>query len=207
MTKNKIKVLGTFVCITVTVAAVIFSFKLYREHLIVRNKMEENKIELQETEAEIEMITQYIEEYNTEKEEFEKYLFSEQDIPAFLDGLAEIATKSSVNILDMKTQRFRAVKTSQSLEASKSELQRRRKAKKKNVQVKKTTTLAAMPIRIRIEGNYGALIKFFDRLEEFEQLLSVSDINITRGGEYPTIKCNFNLKIYSFKTLEEVAQG
>ena len=48
--------------------------------------------------------------------------------------------------------------------------------------------LAAMPINMKIEGEFEALLKFFNSIEGFKQLVTVNEVDIVAGKEYPVLK-------------------
>lgn len=148
--------------------------------------------------------------YESEKAEFQKYLFKEQDVPAFLDSISAFAQKAEVQVVDMKTRRFRAVKTPAPLTESQSRLSGMKQEKKAKAEadsedrLKRVLTLASMPISIKTEGTFAALLEFFARFDDFAQLLTITDVQIASGRDYPVLKCSFTLTIYSLKTIEEL---
>ena len=108
----------------------------------------------------------------------------------------------------MKTKRFKQVKSATHASQAKVRGRKAKKSpsKKKSAQSKQRfLTLAAMPIDIKLEGTYSDFIDFLWQLEDFKQLLTISDVEIVmREREYPALKCAFTLKIYSLKSLEEI---
>ncbi len=69
-------------------------------------------------------------------------------------------------------------------------------------------TLAAMPINVKISGPYVSIVNFYRHLENFKQLISISNIEIAAANNtYPVLSCDFTLKIYSLKTLEELKEN
>ena len=157
---------------------------------------------------EIRLIKAKIARYEQEKAEFEAALFQEQDIPAFLDDISQMAKAAEVSITDMKTKAFREVR-SVDVDTAQTRYQERKKTaaqldRERRQKIDKIITLAAMPINMKIEGNFDSLLKFFDTLDEFQQLVTVSNVEIESGRDYPTLKCEYTLKIYSLKQLSEI---
>lgn len=169
-----------------------------RDYFQAKVQFDEKQKELKDVLDEINVIKAKIALYQEEKKEFEAYLFKEQDIPALLDDISKIAKESLVNILDMKTQGFSMVQS-----ARRSQGNNTQNVSQKE-QLKETLTLAAMPINMRIEGEFTALLTFFNSIEDFKQLVTVSQVEITSDNQYPILKCSYILKIYSLKTLAEI---
>jgi len=200
MSAQKIRNTFLLFCSLITLAfagAVIFNYA----------QLEKQQEALAAKQAEIERLTRrvneqqtYIEKFNAEKKDFEQYLFKEKDVPAFLEGISAFAQQTGINVLDMKAERFREVALTKKPATT---------APAKKVKTAKTDpgeeiTLAAMPIAFNVEGTFPSLVRFLNRLESFKQLLSISDIRIQKKNNYPTLQCNFKLKIYSFKTISEL---
>ncbi len=210
MTRSKINKIVIFCVCAFIVMLLVQSFNKHLDYTEVEQKWTAKKDQLAKVEANIAEFKQYIEQYETEKEEFDKYLFSEQDIPSFLDEISAYAGSTEVKIIDMKTQRFKAVTTAKGVSTPQAFIAKKRKARKTREKfksqsdVKRILTLAAMPIKIKVEGTFSSFMEFFNYLDEFKQLITISNIEMASGREYPSLKCDFTLKIYSFKTLEEL---
>jgi hypothetical protein len=172
-----------------------------------QQKLDNTKLELSYVEEEIAHIKKMLAHYDKEKEEFKDYLFEEQDIPAFIDQVSEYAKEARVNITDMKTQKFqRVVVPKDDFELGKRspvDQTKVREQKEKRMPLSQVLTLSAMPIRVKVEGTFSGLAHFLNFLQDYEQLVSVSGVEISRG-DYPTLDCQFVIRIYSLKTLEEL---
>jgi len=161
--------------------------------------------------TEVESTRRSLDHLKTEQEEFKKLLFNDRDVPAFLDGLSHSAAKTAVHIVDMKTQRFSQIAVPKELDTANSAERRRayeytddeRKIDPK-VEFKNMLTLAAMPIHIKVHGSFRNIINFLDSIENERQLLTVSNVEIVRNMDYPQLNCEFILKIYSLKQLEDI---
>ncbi len=207
MSKLKIKKWCLVLCFLVLVAGVLSITQSYRGLVNERKNWKEKKENLSELKDEISEIKRSIALYEKEKEDFQNILFTEQDVPAFLDGISDFAKRSDISIVDMKTQGFSEVVVPHSSQSSK--VQRgSRKAEDETLtsqeQIERNLTLAAMPISIKVEGAYAAYIDFLAHLEAFEQLLTISNVRIAVNQKYPVLSCDFKLKIYSFKTLKDL---
>ena len=137
----------------------------------------------------------------------EKYLFAEQDVPAFIDGISKHANKTGIVIVDMKSSKFEAVqfstaKTKDSNNKSSSSVRNQRNAR--NSDENEGMTLAAMPIYIKATGTYTDFVNFLNLMEGFKQLLTFSDLSINVTNDYPLLSTNFIIKIYSFKNYSEL---
>lgn len=208
MNENSLKKLGFVLCFLAAIAFGLLVAQTFITYKQAREDWQSKKKELAKVKGDIRTIEKNLVRYTAEKEEFKKYFFEEMDIPKFLDSISKYAIQSSVNIEDMKTKKFSEVKVPDEIMGPQSELARRRKNKQKpkfsDNEMKRILTLAALPIDIKVRGSYANLVKFLGFLEEFGQLLSVSNVEITSDRDYPVLKCRFTLKIYSLKTLEEL---
>lgn len=208
---NKKRINQVFISVTVITVLTLIGITVYNVRLYTRAKQDyaQKEYKLGAVEEEIRLIKAKIARYEQEKSEFEAALFQEQDIPAFLDDISQMAQDSKVNITNMKTKSFREVKSSPEVNTAKTRYMSRKKTqlqqeRDKKRQLEKILTLAAMPIDMKVEGEFRALLDFFDTLEDFQQLVTVSNVEIVAGREYPTLKCEYTLKIYSLKKLSEI---
>jgi Tfp pilus assembly protein PilO len=197
------------VCVAVVIGIGYWTFINVSELLKVRNQWIAKSHELMKVKNDVAEIERLMSFYRKEKAEFQKYLFQEKDIPGFLDGLSGFAQNAGINIVDMKTSKFQEVRVPKELEEGQSELARRNLNKNPDELTKeemsRMLTLAAMPINIKINGPYESIVNFYRHLEGFKQLISISNIDIAAvNNAYPALQCDFTLKIYSLKTLEEL---
>jgi len=209
MDPKKIKKTVIFVCVIFTVALSALAYRQYIDYVRLKEKEKAQQDELVAVKAEIRQIEESLKLYEKEKEDFQQYLFSERDVPAFLEEISKHAQQSVVNVVDMKTRKFQEVKVPEDLTAQ-SKMGKKQKsqtqAQDSKADVNRVFTLAAMSITVKVEGVYSALIKFLGALEEYKQLITISNLEIVSGRYYPTLQCGFTLKIYSLKTLEELQQ-
>ena len=135
-------------------------------------------------------------------------LFDERDIPAFLDEVSKNAKQEDVRIVSMRTKKFHQVKLPKDVEKKRKHMMAKNNKKKeeelkKLEQLESIVTLSALPISIKLKGTFASLVKFLNRLEGHKQLTNISDVEISRGREYPDIECKFVLRIYSLKSLSQ----
>jgi Tfp pilus assembly protein PilO len=169
------------------------------------------KIRMLSLKTEINNTKGSIDSLKKELQEFRKLLFNDRDVPAFLDGLSHSAAKSSVYITDMKTERFAQIKVPKGM-AGANNVENQRyfgdfeedSNKDPSVEFKNRLTLAAMPIHIKIHGTFTSIIHFLNYVENYRQLLTISNVEITRNQDYPQLDCEFNLKIYSLENLKDI---
>lgn len=207
MKKEKINRRLASCCLLVVAIMIGFAgYKSYR-YQIIRAQRAVSQENLTALQKEIETIQTRLSHYEQEQKDFQRYLFKEEDVPAFLEGVSRFAGKSAVNILDMKTKKFSAVEIPKEAKdknkASGSSLKTSPSSGSPDRQ-EKTPTLAAMPIQFQISGAFQDLVRFLNYLEDFQQLLTIADIEITYAKTYPILTCRFTLKIYSFKYVEEL---
>ncbi len=172
--------------------------------------LEGQKTLLARLNTEIENTHRSVNSLKAEQEEFKQLLFSDRDVPAFLDSLSRSAAKDGVHIIDMKTQRFSQLTVPKDLAAASSGERLRayeeddQPKKDPKVEFKNMLTLAAMPIHIKIQGKFGAIVHFLSSVESERQLLTVSNVEIDRNTDYPQLSCDFILKIYSLELLKDI---
>ena len=209
MNKKRISIIFTVLTILVVAALIGISVYNFRLFIIAKEDHRQKQAQMEVVEEEIRLIKAKIARYEEEKAEFEAALFEEQDIPAFLDDISQMAKASKVNITNMKTKSFREVRTSSKVNTAQTRLQDRKKSKQqlerdRKKRVDRILTLAAMPINVKMEGEFQALLNFFNTMEDFQQLVTVSNVEIVAGRNYPDLKCEYTLKIYSLKQLSEI---
>ena len=209
MTRNKIYKIAVLV---IFVSVVIFSVWGLNSYLIYSKEFknfETEKAKLVSANENIERLNLLLNKLENEREEFEEYLFEEKDIPGFLDGISNSANETNVQIVDIKTKKYRHVKTvlpdgSQGRLKRKRELNKQQEAQRKKDVLENALNLAALPIDFKIKGTFSSLMRFLSSLQNFKQLVTITNIRIGRKREYPVLECDFILQIYSFKTLQEL---
>lgn len=209
MFNTKTTIRNSFFAISFLVMAglVVLLFQAYNSMKAARAEYANQERRRLQMEQEIAAIKRSLERYRKERDEFSSYLFMDRDIPAFLDEISKNAKEDQVRLLNMKTQPFAQVRVRE--EVMGEEWQKKRK---KNVDQEKAKienlhnilTLSAMPINIRVQGRFESLVKFLDRLQDYKQLLNVSNVVIRTISEYPLLDCSFTLSIYSLKTIAEL---
>lgn len=194
------------ICVLVTLLGVGLSVQQYNAMRKVKAEWLAKEKQREELKAEIAQVEAVLAEIETEQEDFAKYLFEERDIPSFLDKISQFAKDSLVSIVDMQTKRFyevivppEVVQQASGKKQTEADLAQLREMRKQNI-----LTLAAMPIQIKVEGSFSALAEFLAKLQEYEQLINISSVEIETQREYPRLSCNFTLRIYSLKSLEEL---
>ncbi len=199
-----VAIVSCVVFIIFLIGVIGWRVKVYNE---AQAHLAEQSNQLEAVKKEIAMMKASIDQYEIEKKDFEQYLFDDQDIPAFLEGVSGFAKETKVNVVDMKTQRFEAIKIGSDIDGRSplaKRIQEKREAESKGKTPQNTLTLAAMPINIEIEGTYKSFIDFLDKLQGFKQLLTISNLELASTQKYPILHAAFTLKIYSFKTLEDL---
>lgn len=204
MNFRQIKIGSIVICLLlalVMVGGTIAHFSSLRK---AEEGFRQKKAELEKLKSEIVEIQKMLDQFNKEKKEFSELLFTDRDIPAFLDQVSKFAKTADVDIVDMQTKQFyQVVIPAKNKPGYYTEEER---VPSKEEQIQEVLTLAAMPIDVRLKGPFGSLIKFLDHLQDYKQLVSISDVEILLQNqtEYPLLDCKFTLRIYSLKTLEEL---
>jgi len=199
-----------FLCVVVILALAGWAAREWFLRQEARKLWSVQAEELVALKAKIAQVQAEIARYEKEKDEFQQMLFTEQDVPTFLDSISKYAQDTEMEIQDMKTKRFQSVQLPKDFSESQSRLSAERQTKAAAVtsdtksRMKQILTLAAMPIAIKTQGAFPALVEFLGYLDGFRQLVTISNVDIRVGKEYPKLQCSFTLTIYSLKTLEEL---
>ncbi|HBR14531.1 MAG TPA: hypothetical protein DD723_03175 [Candidatus Omnitrophica bacterium] len=207
MDYKKIRKIAFIVSLIIISAFIALEVSQYKAFVQAENEWQQKTRELTFVREEIVQIEKLIVDYEKDKEAFEELLFTERDIPAFLDEISKFAKMDHVNLVDMQTQRFyqvpmpeEAVKQSKFASGARNSpvTDAEKEQQKENI-----LTLSAMPIDVKLEGEFVDLANFLGRLQEYKQLTNISDVDIILTGDYPKLSCQFTVNIYSLKTLED----
>lgn len=200
ITAEGIKSIGVFTCVIFTLICGGLSFFCYYGYSESKREFEQKNNRLLALEADLKGLKQLIRTYKEEREELEVLVFSDKDIATFLSRIADFAKGARVRVVDMKAQRLSAVKLPEEMSANIA-LARKDGLDKENKET--GPSLAFMPIKMSIEGEFEPIVAFLFSLENYRQLLSLSDVGIKRE-KYPILNCDFTLRLYSLKQLEEI---
>lgn len=185
-------------------------FSRYVEFGKVQYQWRVQKKAFNDVKAEIEDAEGWIKQYEKERNDFASMLFSEQEIPAFLEEISQCAKRYSLSILDVKRGVFRLV------EKPKSDLDimALKEAGRKPTDDEDDRAgvpayaprISYMPIQVQVKGNFAAIVEFLDCMQNYPKLLNVASVKIISTDEYPALECQVTLNIYSLKTLTELNQ-
>ncbi len=189
----------------------VLSLLNYQKYDKANKELVSQKKELASLIVEIEETRRKLAQYDQEKTEFAKVMFSERDVPAFLDSISQFAAQDNVQIVNMKTQNFQQVIVPKEISENMMgyRLNSNREANDAAIRqqnIERIMTLSAMPIQIRIKGEFESLLSFFSQLESYKQLLSISRMKINSQQDYPILDCDFTVKIYSLMNLKDLSQ-
>lgn len=209
MTVNKVRFFFILAAIVVLGGFVFLAGQKLQSLRSAQDFLERRSLELASLQKEIVTIQEYLAKYQDEQAELQQYLFAEQDVPSFIDGISQHAKETGMVILDMKSSRFEAVRLSPpengaSGGASTSAVNSRGRGQRPQSPEERGITLAAMPITIKGEGRYADFVAFLNLMEGFKQLLTISDLRVNVLKDYPKLSIDFVIKIYSFKNYEDL---
>jgi hypothetical protein len=213
MTIKNVKVGALVICLIFAVGLNALAIWQYVSYTEIEKELSVEKDSLYKLKEDIEKTKDEIDLYEREKEEFAEYLFDERDVPAFLDEISKLAKKDDVNIVDMKSQRFLRVDVASRIAQTRTDQPIRNRnqtegdmtaAQRKEIEIKNILTLASMSTLVQVKGTFNALVRFLRDLHNYEQLVSIIDIEISNLREYPQLNCRFTIKIYSLTSLEEL---
>lgn len=207
MKKQTIKKFSLTMCLLVLAGLIALLVGQHAAYNTMNMDWMAEKQRMVDLKNEIAQIEQSIENYKKEQVDFQKSLFQERDVPAFLDEISKYAKLASLNIIDMKTQHFYQVQVPKDLENVRNRsknLDAQLSEEAKRQEMEQTLTLAAMPIQIKLKGSFASFVDFINRLQAYGQLLNITNVEIQTTSAYPLLDCQFTLQIYSLKTLWEM---
>jgi len=199
-----------FLVIGIFVIAAAERYYAYKETL---QNLRFQKTQLLALQQDLDMTTNSIEQIKKEQERFKEILFEERDVPAFLDGISGSAQKSLVYIMEMKTQQFNQVPVPKSISDSNmrpgqasqgAQNQAGYNSRDEQAKLSDMLTLASMPIHFKIHGTFNAIVNFLGSIENYRQLLTVSNVEISTDQNYPQLICEFTMDIYSLKKFRDI---
>lgn len=185
-------------------------FSRYVEFGKVQYQWKGQKKILNDLKAEINEVEHWIKQYEKERNDFASTLFSEDEIPAFLEEISQCAKRFPLDIVDVKRGVFRLV------EKPKGDLDimalKEAGRKPSDDEDAKTGVpayaprISYMPIQVQVKGNFAAIVEFLDCMQLYPKLLNVASVKIVSTEEYPGLECQVTLNVYSLKTLIELNQ-
>lgn len=195
---RQLKLRAVSFCALITLGLIGLVAAAYSGYAGSKKQLDEKNRQLSSLEKDVKQLEKSLEDFKNERKKLEALLFTDKDIAAFLEGIAEFARKAQIKITDMQTQRAEPVKEIQGATGP---------AALANPQSKPLPgpQLAALPINMTIEAPFTQIVNFLISLEKYRQLLTLSNISIERRT-YPTLSCKFTLRLYSLKKLEEIYQ-
>lgn len=196
---KNVKRIGFLICLISSLILIILLGFNYQQYFQAQKRFKEKNARLLTLEKDVQGLKESIERSKQERKRLATLLFTDRDIAAFLDKIAEFDKKAQIKITDMQTQRI------QQVTASQQQVQQTRPSLSPAAQKKEEIgpQLAALPINMAVEAPFERLVSFLISLEKSRQLLTVSNVSIKRGA-YPLLTCRFTLRLYSLKTLEEI---
>jgi len=208
LTIERIRIMALVSFVILGAVAGVILFKINESSYEVRQAFADKLEQKRELNIEIERMQESIKKYHKEISDVEPFLFDDRDVPAFLDSISQFAAGTQVTVIDMKTRQFQQVVLPREINESMSPLRKSRYGymgqEEKELTPEEIITFAAMPIQIKIRGAFESLVDFLFELDQYQQLITLSDVEIKLTKDYPVLECNFLLKIYSLKTLEDL---
>lgn len=205
LSANSVKITAVFACTVFTLIFVALIFYNFNNCFEIEKKGVIREEHLSQLKNDVKDLSRLIQTHKEEKEKFQKILFNDRDVAVFLEEIPRLAKSSKVKILSMKAKKFiRVQPPAESREAVSSSAQK--KTSGGNKEEEKGPILSALPIDIKIEGEFKSIVDFLIYLEKYKQLLTLSNIDI-KIQNYPLLKSSFTLNLYSLKDIEEIKGG
>lgn len=210
---NKTHLLFMAIAVIALIGLGVLALQSYTAAAEAMSTLTTKKDRLVQLKKELDETKQSIDTLKKEQAEFKGLLFDERDVPAFLDGISASAAKSSVYVMEMQSQQFSEVTVPKHVVDTNGKLKRMKASETDEAEVdpnskealEEMLTLASMPINFKIRGDYQAIVNFMNSIENYRQLLNVSNVEISSGStNYPFLTCQFTLKIYSLKKLGDI---
>ena len=127
----------------------------------------------------------------------ERFQLSNQTLPEkinqgeFVDFLQRKALENQIKIISLTPSSIQPV-----YEQSKSDSDSERV---ENIAKDPKANLIKLPIKLKIEGDYFALIKFLESMETSERLMNIEEVSITSKGDGDWLTCNLNIIIFALE--------
>ncbi|MDD5449491.1 MAG: hypothetical protein PHO42_02710 [Candidatus Omnitrophica bacterium] len=186
---GKVKKTAIAVCVIFTAVLLGLAIASYYKYSARLKLFTQKNSRLIALESDVSDLQNLIQRYKNERQQLEEMLFSDKDIATFLDQISLFANNAKVAIKDMQAQQPQAVRPA---------TQAGGKASQEAAE--SGPVLYALPINMTVEAEFEHLMGFLISLEKYRQLLTLSDVHITRKT-YPLLDCKFTLRLYSLKTL------
>ena len=124
----------------------------------------------------------------------ERFRLSNKTLPKkinqgeFVDFLQKKALENQIKIISLTPSSIQPV-----YEQSKSD------SDSENAEANSKANLIKLPINLKIEGDYFALIKFLESIESSERLMNIEEVSITSKGDGDWLACNLNIIIFALE--------
>lgn len=196
---------GIGLCVAVTIAGVALLGVGYRAYYQTQKQLKAKYARASSLEQDIRQLTQLVQKYAQERQRFEALLFSEKDIATFLNNMSEFTKAAQVKIKEMRAQHLTVVEIPAEMASGMNPIYQKQ-FNQQGTDQPQGPTLAYLPITMVIEARFDRMVNFLIALEKYRQLLTLSNVDISRGMKYPLLDCKFTLRLYSLKQIEAVVK-
>lgn len=142
--------------------------------------------------------------YQSDLKTAEDLVFTEKDIATFLNNFSDLVARANMTLLNMRKSPARTVPYE--AEAERRQMQNPAAIGKEQQKIEEQLPgLLMQPMDIKLRGEYSELINFLIGLENYKQLLTINNLEISVSREgYPVLEAGFTLRLYTMdKTIEE----
>jgi Tfp pilus assembly protein PilO len=198
---RQIQGISVVVCVLIIIVGFLFFGYSYRRFAVTRAEYTKLQWTLAQRLRAYKNLETLISKFEEEKQRFETFLFTDRDVATFLDEFSQFAKESKIEIFRIRAQKQRPVPEAETRQKLPATMKRRGQSRQE--QEEEPIGLLMLPMQIGIRGDFLSTVQFLIKLEQYRQLLTVSDVKIEISREgYPFLDTNFLLRLYSISSFE-----
>ena len=177
-----------------------FIYTAGKKYHDLKQRLSKLEIEAQSKQKTINRLESLIERYNQQLNVAKELIFTRKDIAAFLGDFSGFAKENKLIPVQMKALEIKPVPTSNDSEETVTKLQKE-KTQKENKD-EELLRLLMLPANVKIKGEYPRIINFLTSLENYKQLLTISNVKMQISSDgYPDLETEFTLRLYTMNEL------
>jgi hypothetical protein len=149
-----------------------------------------------------ESLSELVSKYRRDLKTAEGMIFTDKDIATFLNNFSDFVTQANMTLISLRKMRVSAVPYEKPAQRPQARNVSATGQAQKDAE-SELPGLLMQPMQVKLKGEYPELINFLISLEQYKQLLTISnlDISISREG-YPMLEAGFTLRLYTMDAPE-----
>lgn len=186
----------------------LFIYPATAKTISLQSKLSSLELEVKQKAGIVDRMQDLVARYRKDLRLADELVFTDRDIATFLENFSEFSRTANVTLLSIKSQKVKPVPAQDPLESELEKKSRRRNTKKSDDEENNKPGLLMQPMDIKIKGTYNSIIDFLISLEEYRQLLTINNLNITVSREgYPQLEASFLMRMYKMDSAEDAGNG